>query len=65
MNQELRIEEFICDCTICGKPTTMTGTQKCDGCWELNMQLQMLIAKDPQKAKEFLEEALKGLNHVL
>ena len=23
-----------CPCSICQRPTRMTGTQKCDSCWE-------------------------------
>jgi hypothetical protein len=27
-------------CGICGKPTTMTGTCRCDGCWELEHRVE-------------------------
>jgi hypothetical protein len=64
-SNELRIEDLTCDCTICGKTTTMTGTKKCDGCWTLEMQFQMLLTKDPQKAKEWLEQSLRKVNRVL
>jgi hypothetical protein len=31
--------EETCPCGLCGKPTRMTGTKRCDGCWELEMRV--------------------------
>lgn len=61
MEAKLRIEELTCECTICGRLTTMTSTKQCDGCWNLNMQLEMLIIRNKKKAIEFLLTALEGL----
>lgn len=27
-------------CELCGKPTTMTGTKRCDPCWELERRIK-------------------------
>lgn len=27
-------------CKFCGKPTTFTGTQQCDACWEINRHIE-------------------------
>ncbi|MES2347067.1 MAG: hypothetical protein V4641_05790 [Pseudomonadota bacterium] len=28
-----------CPCGLCGKPTRMLGTKRCDGCWELEKRI--------------------------
>jgi hypothetical protein len=34
-------------CELCGDPTPMTGTKRCDRCWELERR----IKSDPELAK--------------
>lgn len=38
-------------CGICGTPTTMTGTKRCDRCWELERRIQA----NPALARKILE----------
>jgi hypothetical protein len=38
-------------CEICGKPTRMIGTRRCDRCWELEMR----ITHDPELAGKIIE----------
>jgi hypothetical protein len=38
-------------CEICGLPTRMTGTCRCDRCWELETRLRM----DPALAVRILQ----------
>ena len=37
-------------CGLCGKPTPMTVTCRCDGCWELEAR----IRRDPDLARSIL-----------
>ncbi len=39
-------------CKLCGKPTYMLGTKRCDRCWELETR----VRTDPELAKRILEE---------
>lgn len=39
-------------CGLCGKPTMMTGTKRCDACWELEGR----IHRDPALARRILAE---------
>lgn len=39
-------------CGLCGKPTMMTGTRRCDGCWELEGRIQ----RDPALAWRILNQ---------
>ena len=41
-----------CSCGLCGKPTRMTGTKRCDGCWELESR----IRRDPEIARRILHD---------
>lgn len=42
----------IVSCGLCGKPTPMTGTQRCDGCWELETR----VRADPELARRILSK---------
>ena len=37
-------------CELCGKPTAMTGTKRCDRCWELETRIRM----DMELAKKII-----------
>jgi len=49
--------EFI-PCQICGEPTRMLGTKRCDRCWELETRVRM----NPELARKILEETKKCVN---
>lgn len=54
-------EEFVSkipvvSCGICGKPTRMLGTKRCDGCWELETR----IHRDPELARQILDGMSRG-----
>ena len=39
-----------CPCGLCGKPTPMTATKRCDGCWELERR----VLAQPDLARKIL-----------
>lgn len=39
-------------CELCGKPTTATGTKRCDRCWELESRIRW----DVQLAERILHQ---------
>ena len=41
-------------CKLCGKETKMTGTKRCDACWELETR----IKADPELALKILTSQL-------
>jgi len=41
-------------CTICNTPTEMTGTKKCDRCWNIDAGLNSLIQQNENIALEYL-----------
>lgn len=45
----------VIDCGLCGRPTTMTGTKRCDRCWELETRI-----KDDLKLSEIIIEMIKN-----
>lgn len=45
-------------CETCGTLTTMTGTKRCDGCWEVEHQLADYLQRGGKKARAFVEGAL-------
>lgn len=45
------VEETV-SCTLCGTPTRMLGTKRCDRCWELETRIQ----RDPALARKILEQ---------
>ena len=46
-------------CGICGDPTRMTGTKRCDRCWELERRIE----DDPKLAKLILER-IESANQI-
>jgi hypothetical protein len=44
-------------CAICTTPTPMTGTRRCDRCWELEGRIE----RNPTIAREILERVESGL----
>jgi hypothetical protein len=47
-----KIEEETVPCKICGTPTTFTGTELCNRCWELKSRIEMY----PELARKILED---------
>lgn len=45
-------------CTTCRRPTTYTGTQLCNGCWEVQHRLADYLAGGA-RAVAFVKKALK------
>lgn len=45
------LKEHEVPCGLCGKPTRMTGTKRCNSCWELEMRVEM----HPDVAAKVLE----------
>lgn len=43
-------EPETCPCGLCGKPTLMTGTKRCDNCWEMEGR----IRRNPEIARKIL-----------
>ena len=41
-----------CPCELCGDRTSMTGTKRCDRCWELETRIQSA----PELARRILDE---------
>jgi len=39
-------EYGIVPCGICGKPTLMTGTKRCDGCWEIEHRIKSAAGRE-------------------
>ena len=46
------IEQETVPCEPCGTPTPMTGTKRCNGCWELERRICM----DPELARKILQD---------
>lgn len=46
-------------CGLCGKPTPMTGTKRCDACWELEMR----VRADPELTRRILAQYDKEADH--
>lgn len=53
----------IIPCELCGEPTSMLGTKRCDRCWELERRIEsdpaltMKIIDDMEKADEMLRSS--------
>ena len=43
-------------CTTCGRPIGWPGTNKCDGCWEVESRLKAYLGYP--KGQEFVRKAL-------
>lgn len=39
-------------CGLCGKPTMMTGTKRCDPCWHV----ERAVLSDPELARRILAD---------
>lgn len=46
-------------CETCGRPTPMTGTKRCDGCWEFEHRLAGYLNDGGEKARKFILSGLK------
>lgn len=45
-------------CMFCGEPTAMTGTKKCDGCWEVARRLDEFVRTEA--GRKFVRQVLAG-----
>jgi hypothetical protein len=45
-------------CETCGELTAMTGTKRCDGCWEIERRLRDYLRSDG--GREFVAAALEA-----
>jgi hypothetical protein len=45
-------------CETCGAPTPMTGTSRCDGCWELEHRLADYLRRGGANARDFVRDVL-------
>jgi hypothetical protein len=55
----MKAETEMCECETCGEPTRMTGTKRCDGCWEVEHRLARYLCLGP-KAVAFVDAALQA-----
>jgi len=46
-------------CVTCGIPTEKTGTQRCDGCWEVEHRLGDYLRRGGEKAARAIRKALR------
>lgn len=46
-------------CKTCTTPTPMTGTKLCDACWEVERRLADYLREGGDKARKFVEDALR------
>lgn len=54
----------VCPCGICGAPTTYTGTQRCDPCWNMQHGLERaayLLAFGNEFARAKVRERLEAM----
>jgi len=51
------VEEATIPCETCGTPTRMTGTKRCDGCWEVEHRLAAYLRTGP-KARALVRKQL-------
>lgn len=42
-------------CELCGKPTNMLGSRRCNGCWELEIRVRL----EPELARKILDDLMK------
>ncbi len=45
-------------CGTCGRETSMTGTKRCDACWEVEHRLRDYLRVGGAKARAFVEAVL-------
>jgi hypothetical protein len=50
---------LVCPCELCDTPTQMTGTKRCNRCWELESRIE----RDPQLAQKILDR-INGVVHT-
>jgi hypothetical protein len=47
-------------CATCGEPTHMTGTERCDRCYEVETRLEEYLRRGGDKAAAVLRSALEA-----
>jgi hypothetical protein len=52
MKKKDEFDRELVECQICGRDTPMTGTKRCDRCWELETRIE----SDPSLAKQILRK---------
>jgi len=50
-------------CKLCGEPTIMLGTKKCDNCWEVISRLSTFL--DSRKARDLTRKLLSQKEEVI
>lgn len=50
-------------CETCGTPTRLTGTKRCNNCWEVEKHLQHYLRS--AKATAFVEQALREVRQAV
>ena len=45
-------------CKTCGEATPMTGTKRCNGCWEVENRLDSYLRRGGRNAQQALVDAL-------
>lgn len=50
-------------CRICSKPTTMTGTKLCDGCWESERRASLAGTTPAQPSEDYQRGWQDGVIH--
>ncbi len=46
-------------CGTCGTPTTMIGTKRCTGCWEVESRLGSYLDRGGKKAEAAMAEIVR------
>jgi hypothetical protein len=46
-------------CETCGEQTPMTGTKRCDRCWEVERRLKDYLERGSRKALLFVLDAIR------
>jgi len=46
-------------CATCKRPTTFTGTERCNGCWEVEYRLVDYLRDGGANARAFVEDAMR------
>jgi hypothetical protein len=54
--ERLGAARSVIPCALCGRPTLMLGTKRCDRCWELEGRIE----SDPDLARQILARVASG-----
>jgi hypothetical protein len=59
MSREASYDPPTVPCGTCGVPTRMTGTKRCDSCYEVEHRLAFYLNDGGDRAKAFVRAALR------